>query len=74
MSFEWTDEKRASLERLANYLEQGICPCPLPRADLLEFLRGQIEALERARPPSTFMATTMLDNAYLEWVNQALDL
>lgn len=42
---EQTPEQAAALERLADKLEADLMPCPLPRAELLEFLRGQVEAL-----------------------------
>lgn len=66
-------EQVAALERLADCLEADIMPCPLGRPALLEFLRGQIEAIQRVAPPSSEVATWLIDNAYLEWVSLALE-
>lgn len=70
---EQTPEQIAALERLADKLEADFMPCPLPRAELLEFLRGQIEALQRTPPPSTADAAWLIDNAYIQWVSLALE-
>lgn len=69
-----TPEQAAALERLADRLEADLMPCPLPRADLLEFLRGQVEALQGNPPPSAADAAWLIDNAYIQWCALALEI
>ena len=70
---EQNTERRAALERLADKQEADLKPCPLPRTDLLEFLRGQVEALQRTPPPSAADAAWLIDNAYIQWVASVLE-
>ncbi|HGY2474006.1 TPA: hypothetical protein ACNU8V_005468 [Pseudomonas aeruginosa] len=70
---EQTPEQAAALERLADKLEADLMPCPLPRAELLEFLRGQVEALRCTPPPTAADAAWLIDNAYIQWVALALE-
>lgn len=67
LHIELTPEQGAALERLADQLEAGLMPCPLPRSMLLEFLRGQVEALQRTPPPTIASATWVIENAYIQW-------
>ena len=69
---ELSPEQHAALERLADKLEADLMPCPLPRAELLTFLRRQVEGLQRSPPLTTANAAWMIDNAYIQWVAQAL--
>jgi len=70
---EQTPEQAAALERLADKLEADLMSCPLPRAALLEFLRGQVEALQRTPPPTVADAAWLIDNAYIQWCALALE-
>lgn len=70
---EQSDVQLAALERLADKLQSDLMPCPLARAELLEFLRSQVEALQRTPPPSAADAAWLIDNAYIQWVALALE-
>ena len=66
-------EQIDALERLADRLEKDFMPCPLPRSELLDFLRGQVESLQRTPPPTTADAAWLIDNAYIQWVSLVLE-
>jgi hypothetical protein len=67
-------EQGSALERLADKLEAELMPCPLGRTALLEFLRGQVEALQRTPPLTTTDAAWLINNAYIQWVSLALEV
>ena len=71
---EQSTERADAFERLADKLEANLMPCPLPRADLLEFLRVQVEALQRTPPPTAADASWLIDNAYIQWCALALEM
>lgn len=70
---EQNPEQAAALARLADRLEADLMPCPMPRADLLEFLRGQVEALLRTPAPTAADAAWLIENAYIQWCALALE-
>jgi len=59
------------IEALADKLEANLMPCPRPRAELLEFLRFQVEGFQRNPPPTNADADWLIKNAYIQWVAKA---
>ena len=59
-----------ALQRLAQQLQDDLCPA-YPGADVVEWLRGQVELLRAMNVPSE-VATGMIDQSYIEWVQSYL--